>query len=158
MAHIDIVLQKRYSSYLKYWLTKMAPNINGTSKKWHLTTYITGFSWNITPLLIESTPLKLSAGDRVIWISLWSGKNSILKSHDHECESCNTAQKMKFSLRISSVNVTKSAGNYRFDNIYWRNPLWKTSFFVQCKKYKNCLLRITQLSPWQITSRHFLHF
>ena len=30
----------------------------------------------------------------------------------------NTAQKMKFSLRISSVNVTKSAGNCRFGQIY----------------------------------------
>ena len=27
-----------------------------------------------------------------------------------------------FSLRISSVNVTKSAGNYRVGHIYWRNP------------------------------------
>ena len=33
-----------------------------------------------------------------------------------------------FSLRISSVNVTKSAGH-----IYWRNPWWKISFFVQWK-------------------------
>ena len=42
-----------------------------------------------------------------------------------------TAQKMNFLLRISSVNVTKSAGNCGFINIYWRNPKWKTSFFVQ---------------------------
>ena len=33
-----------------------------------------------------------------------------------------TAQKWSFTLRISSVNVTKSAGNYRFGHIYWRNP------------------------------------
>ena len=32
--------------------------------------------------------------------------------------------KWSFLLRVSSVNVTKSAGN-------WRNPYWKTSFFVQ---------------------------
>ena len=38
---------------------------------------------------------------------------------------------MKFSLRISSINVTKSEGNCGFVHIYWRNPLWKTSFFVQ---------------------------
>ena len=42
-------------------------------------------------------------------------------------------KKWNFSLRLSSVNVTKSAGNCGFDHIYWRNPLWKTSFFVQCK-------------------------
>ena len=32
--------------------------------------------------------------------------------------------------RISSANVTKSAGNCGFGHIYWRNPQWKTSFFV----------------------------
>ena len=44
-------------------------------------------------------------------------------------------KKWSFPLRISSVNVTKSAGNF-----YWRNPWWKTSFFVQCNRkrsYKN---------------------
>ena len=43
-----------------------------------------------------------------------------------------TAQKMKFPIKASSVNVTKSAVSCRFGHIYWRNPLWKTSFFVQC--------------------------
>ena len=33
-----------------------------------------------------------------------------------------TAQKMTFALRISSVNVTKSAENCGFGHIYWRNP------------------------------------
>ena len=37
-----------------------------------------------------------------------------------------------FSLKISSVNVTKSAVSCRFDHIYGRNPEKKTSFFVQC--------------------------
>ena len=33
---------------------------------------------------------------------------------------CHTAQKMKFSIKgISSVNVTKSAGNWGFVYIYW---------------------------------------
>ena len=36
-------------------------------------------------------------------------------------------------VRISSVNVAKSAGNCRFGHIHWRNPYWKTWFFVQCK-------------------------
>ena len=40
-------------------------------------------------------------------------------------------KKWSFPLRISSVNLTKSAGNCRFGHIYWRNPWWKTSFFVQ---------------------------
>ena len=50
-----------------------------------------------------------------------------------EVLSFNTAQKMKFSNKVSSVNVTKSAGNCGFGHIYWRNPYWKTSFFVQRK-------------------------
>ena len=37
-----------------------------------------------------------------------------------------------FPLTISSVNVTKSAGICRFGHIYWWNPWWNTSFFVQC--------------------------
>ena len=34
----------------------------------------------------------------------------------------NTAQKMSFPLRISSVNVTKSAGNCGLDTFTERNP------------------------------------
>ena len=30
-------------------------------------------------------------------------------------------KKWSFQLRVSSVNVTKSAGNCGFGNIYWRN-------------------------------------
>ena len=41
-------------------------------------------------------------------------------------------KKWSFHLRISSVNVTKSVGNCQFGHIYWKNPKWKNSFFVQC--------------------------
>ena len=41
-------------------------------------------------------------------------------------------KKWSFPLRISLVNVTKSAVSGGFGHIYWRNPWWKTSFFVQC--------------------------
>ena len=40
-------------------------------------------------------------------------------------------KKWSFPLRISSVNVTKSTITCGFGHIYWRNPTWKTSFFVQ---------------------------
>ena len=40
-------------------------------------------------------------------------------------------KKRSFPLRISPVNVTKAAGNCGFGHIYWRNPHWKISFFVQ---------------------------
>ena len=43
-----------------------------------------------------------------------------------------TYKKWSFPLRISSVNVTKSPGSCGFGHIYWRNPYWKTSFFIQC--------------------------
>ena len=45
----------------------------------------------------------------------------------------NLHKKWSFPLRISLVNVTKSAVSYGFGHIYWSNPLWKTSFFVQCR-------------------------
>ena len=34
----------------------------------------------------------------------------------------NMAQKMTFLLRISSLNMTKSAGICGYGHIYWRNP------------------------------------
>ena len=46
-------------------------------------------------------------------------------------------KKWTFPLRISSVNVTKSAVSCGFGHICWRNPWWKTSFFVQ-SKYLHC--------------------
>ena len=49
-------------------------------------------------------------------------------------------KKWNFPLRISSVNVTKSAGNCGFGHIYWRNLNRKTSFFVQWKKRRHCEL------------------
>ena len=38
-------------------------------------------------------------------------------------------KKWSFPLRISIVNVTKSATNCRCGHIYRKNPQWKTSFF-----------------------------
>ena len=35
-------------------------------------------------------------------------------------------------LRFYSVNVSKSAVSCGFGHICWRNPQWKTSFFMQC--------------------------
>ena len=40
------------------------------------------------------------------------------------------AQKLCFPIRISLVNMTKSAVSCGFGHIYWRNSQWKTSFFV----------------------------
>ena len=40
-------------------------------------------------------------------------------------------EKWRFSLIISSVNLTKSAASCGFGHIYWRNPWWEISFLVQ---------------------------
>ena len=40
-----------------------------------------------------------------------------------------TAQKIKFSIKAF---FSKSARNCGFGHLYWRNPWWKTTFFVQC--------------------------
>ena len=42
-------------------------------------------------------------------------------------------KKWSFPLRISSVNVTKSAGNWGFGHIYWRNPLIENFIFCAVK-------------------------
>ena len=47
----------------------------------------------------------------------------------------NCTKKWSFPLRLSSVNMTKSAVSCRFGHIYWRNHNWKTSLFAQCKWY-----------------------
>ena len=40
-------------------------------------------------------------------------------------------KKWSVPLRFSSVNMTKSAVSCGFGRIYWRNPQWKISCFVQ---------------------------
>ena len=57
------------------------------------------------------------------------------------CWSLHCTKKWNFPLRISSVNVTKSAGNRGFGHIYWRNPIWKTSVFCAAFEKVNGLTR-----------------
>ena len=51
-------------------------------QKWHLTTTLLAFWSTINTLLIGPNPTIRHR--RVIGISLWSGKNSTSKSHDHQ--------------------------------------------------------------------------
>ena len=44
-------------------------------------------------------------------------------------------KKWSFSLRVSSVNVTKSAGNCGFSHIDWRNPSWE----IFCAAFRQIL-------------------
>ena len=46
------------------------------------------------------------------------------------------SRKWSFPLGISSVNVTRSAGNCEFGHFYWRNPKCKISFFVQRMRHQ----------------------
>ena len=54
------------------------------------------------------------------------------KRFQYMLKTWNEDKKWSFPLRIFSVNVTKFTVFRGFGHIYWRNCLWKTSFFVQC--------------------------
>ena len=58
-------------------------------------------------------------------------------------------KKQSFPLRISSVNVTKSAGNCRFGHIYWRNPNRRLHFLCSGTRYCTGLI-------WQMFSSFFI--
>ena len=45
-------------------------------------------------------------------------------------------KKWNFPLRISSLNMTKSAGKCGFDHIYWRNPQWKILFICAVCRFQ----------------------
>ena len=62
---------------------------------------------------------------KTAYMRLSEAKQEVYSQHD------SLHKKWRFLLQISSVNVTKSAVPCGFSHIYWRNPLWKTSFFVQ---------------------------
>ena len=78
--------------------------------------------------------------------SAWSLVDLIMFLHDvislytHEYMDSPLHKKWSFPLRVSSVNVIKSAVSCEFGHIYWRNPKWKTSFFVQWKTFILVLL------------------
>ena len=55
-------------------------------------------------------------------------------------------KKWSFPLRISSVNVTKSAGNSGFGHICWRDPIWKTSFSCAAFAKENGLTRTNNIN------------
>ena len=78
-------------------------------------------------------------------------------------------KKWSFPLRISSVNVTKTAVSCGFGHIYWRNPEWKNSFFVQWKYCcsllwvtilldRNSIQALHRTFQLNIYIAHFFHF
>ena len=61
-------------------------------------------------------------------------------------------KKWSFPLKISSANMTK------FGHIYWRNPYWKTSFFVQLFSQQS----VMQIGTWNLlmqpTQEYYLKY
>ena len=51
-------------------------------------------------------------------LGLWKRTGCTATTHTHT----------QIQFRVSSVNVTKSTGNWGFGHIYWRNPKWKLHF------------------------------
>ena len=65
-------------------------------------------------------------------VKIWHGNELTVENSNSNTGAAQKMKlKLKFTLQISSVNVTKSAGNRGFCCIYWRNPWWKASFSVQ---------------------------
>ena len=62
-------------------------------------------------------------------------------------------KKWSFPLRISLVNVTKSAVSCGFGHIYWRNSRWKTLFFVHWKIRSTCAWQMLYLDYSNLQER-----
>ena len=67
-------------------------------------------------------------------------KMVFVESHVIVQHSLHKIFRIKFPLWILSENKTKSAENCGFGHTYWRNPKWKTSFFVQQLAYCVCFI------------------
>ena len=94
--------------------------------------YLKGFKWSLS----QNQQVRNVIDSTRHWLSISNifSKNTLQK-------------KWSFQLRISSVNVTKSAGNYGFGHINWRNPQWKTFFCAVTLKWKYVSAR-TNSSIW----------
>ena len=83
---------------------------------------------------------KLAFPKIVIRIAKWTKvdpcQNPVVKYHSKSIMKALKELKLRkrwsFPFGISSVNVTKSAGNCGFGHIYWRNPQWKTFLCIVC--------------------------
>ena len=133
MASIGTVLQKGHSSYQKYDLTQMTPNINNG-----ITTILL-FFWSTTNTLLKKhTPAIRHR--RVKRISLWSGKNLTLKSHDHESGSYNKFK--NFLLKITQFSCPWQINFGHFLLLHKVCLLWGT-IFCGCHI---CLFQVEYLS------------
>ena len=66
-----------------------------------------------------------------------------------------TAEKMKFSTKDFFSKCDQSAVSCGFGHIYWRNPEWKTSFFVQWLIYQHSYeILIFWKNDWWVCASH----
>ena len=107
------------ATHIKIWITGQ--------QKWSSRQFFCGRSLNA---LCENCPeselfLICIFSIRTLYGKLWTRKNS---KFGNLSRSDLLYKKRSFLLRLSLVNVTKSAENCRFGHIYWRNPSRKTTF------------------------------
>ena len=115
----------------------MALNINGISQKWNLTTTLLTLWSTTNTLLIEPTPT--IRHKKVIDISFLSGKNSTLKSHDHESESYNKFK--NFSLKIPQLSPWHITSGHFSCKVYHfsKAPVfWVSYLFISVRVFVMC--------------------
>ena len=79
------------------------------------------------------TPITICEDTQSLQIDLFAQRKWHRVFSMTKCENISLAmQKVFYFYKIFSINVTKFARNWGFDHIYWRNLLWKNSFFDQC--------------------------
>ena len=110
----------RSATHIKIWITGQ--------QKWLSRQFFCGRSLNA---LCENCPeselfLVCIFSIRTLYGKIWTRKNS---KFGNLSRSDLLHKKKSFLLRLSSVNMTKSAENCGFGHIYWRNPSRKTTFF-----------------------------
>ena len=103
--------------------------------------YTFNSSWNIEKL------------DSFVFFSSMKGCHDSVKSSVSQKSSdakifISLHKKWSFPLRISSVNVTKSAVFLGFCHIYRRNPWWKTSFLCSVSAHFIYSRNQALLSSW----------
>ena len=113
--------EKSIESFVTVWHMFCKGSLKRSSLPvWNPNHFLNLYFWSAVKLDVYFNFIQVKCHEmNCIWVL---HQNIVIKLH----------KKWSFPLRISSVNVTKSSGNCGFGHICWRNPQWKTSFFVPC--------------------------
>ena len=131
-----------YLSVVSYWKKSTDIKPSEHRKLWPSKSLI--WLFNIWLIWSHSSPINLIWEIKIIFLSCL-GRKTWISLH----------KKWSFPLRISSVNATKSARNCGFGHIYWRNPYWKTSFFMQCIRWMKYILNDEKLTQLKFSYLYF---